>query len=191
MIKKGSDGKVIEFEDDAAVAAMSASRGQKDLKRVEPTGGEVLTEEQAMAEYTAAIKAADAQAEADMKKLSDELGLQVAKLDEASKAEKHKSKVSLKAQIDEAERVRREMVSAAESMHQRALEAVWARYAVGMKPINEKLEVGKAVVEVARQAAKDAALTAHKERLAAISKSKVATAKVEAVAAESLPASAP
>ena len=187
MIKKGSDGKVTEFEDEAAVAAMNAPRGSRDLKRVETLDGAVLTEEQAMAEYEAAIKEADAQAVADAKKLEAELGAEVAKLDASSKADKRKAKEQLKISIDEAERVRRANVEVAERIHQNTLEEIWSKYADSMMPINAKLEGGKTFVAAARQAAKDAALTAHKARLAAISKSKTTSAKVEAVEAESLP----
>jgi len=191
MIKKGSDGKVIEFEDEAAVAAMHAPRGSKDLKPVVPTGDAILTEEQAMAAHAAAVKEADVQAETDLKKLTDELGVEVAKLDEVSKAEKRESKERLKIAIDEAERVRRETVMRAEQVQQSDLKDIWARYRTAMDPINKKLEAGKASIESARLEAQAAILTIHKERLASINKAKTAEAKVAAVAAESLPAVAP
>ena len=191
MIKRGTDGKVTEFEDEAAVAAMHVPSGSKDLKKVVPADGEVLTEEQAMARHVAESKAVDAQAESDVKHLVDELGAEVAKLDEVSKAAKRESKERLKIAIDEAERVRRQTVARAEQVHQSELEDLWARYRAAMDPINKKLEAGKASIEAARQEVQAALLSAHKERLVAISKAKTAEAKVAAVAAESLPAVAP
>ena len=188
MIKKNTKGKIVEFEDESIALARNSAKAADGLKAVEPSGGKVLTAEQAQAEYDAAFKAVDGAADETLKKLTMELGSEVAKLDAASQVEKREAKERLKSAVDEAERVRREQVAQAEVAHRHAQEAIWAKYRKGVDPINARLEAGKAEIEAARQADKAAALAAHKERLAALSKAKVSDAKVEAVAAESLPA---
>lgn len=188
MIKKDTKGKVVMFEDESIAAARSQASGTKDLKAVESVGGKVLTPEQAQAEYDAAIKAIDVAADETLKKLTMELGAEVAKLDLASQIDKRAAKERFKIVVNEADRVRRERVMLAEVAYKGRQEAIWAQYRENIEPINARLESGKAEIEAVRQTDKEAALTTHKARLAAISKAKISDAKVEAVAAESLPA---
>jgi hypothetical protein len=191
MIKRDADGKVVEFEDEAAVAAMSTPRGSKDVEAVMSPYDSVLTETQARAEYEASIRTADAAAVETLKALALELGAEVAKLDKIAQDEKKRAKEALRFSTAEAERVRREKVGLATRTHQSTLEAIWARYGSSVAPINARLAAGRAEITAAQQADKDAALVAYKGRLAAINESKLSDAKVEAVASESLPAISP
>jgi hypothetical protein len=191
MIKRDESGKVVEFEDEAAVAAMNHRRvvsGGTQAAGQEPTA---VTEQQVLSLYEDAIKKAEAESATSMKALTTEIGSEMAKLDSFSKLAKSHSKESLKKAIERAELLRRETVEMAEQAHQSRLERIWSQYRDAIAPLNTKLEAGKSELEKSLQTAKDAALAVHKIRLAEIAKSTKTAAKVEAVVAESLPTVAP
>ena len=187
MIKKNSQGKVVEFEDEAAVASMSGrgkdKKGSELATAVPVTGDSVLTEALALAEYEAAIKAADAEAEASMNAVVVELGAEVAKLDAASAIEKKKAKETLKTAVAEADSVRAASVLRAEQTHDLVRDAIIVGFREKMKPINIKLEDAKIAAETALLKAKASAVVKHKARLAAIAQAKSVDAKLAEVAA--------
>ena len=180
MIKKNAQGKVIEFEDDAVMASL---KGAKIATIVSATGETVLTEEQALAEYEADIKTAEAEALASLKAVVIELGGEVAKLDAASAVKKKKIKETRKAAIDKANRDRGIAVKQAEKAHEQAREAIIVDFREMMRSINVKLEASKLAVEEVLLKVKAAVLVKHKARLFAIAQAKNVDAKLKVVAA--------
>jgi hypothetical protein len=191
MIKKNAQGKVVEFEDEAAVAAMNAPRGSKKAKPVEPAGEVVMNDKQALAEYEAAIKTMEEAASDTFKTFSLGLAEEVVQLDKLNQKERATAKTMFKGALRELELAYKAKAELIHQTYQATLGALRGTYQLGMAEINAKLEAGKAQIEIAKQRDLDAALTAYEARLSAISQEEAAESKLEAVSAESLPATTP
>lgn len=188
MIKKNKQGKVVEFEDEVAVASMNKSYKPKSAKGVvEPAGESLMNDKQALAEYEAALKAIEIAAEATLKDFMLKLGGEVAQLDNQCRSEKTAAKAQLEGALAEAIVAYQQTVERIEKAHRPKLDAIRSVYRTTMATINAKAEAGKIEVQAAKKQDIDAALTVYEARLAAISEAEMSAAKLEAVSAESLP----
>ena len=154
MIKKNKQGKVVEFENEDAMSRVNGSKGDKPAS-ASPAGENILwTEELALGEYEAAVKAATEAHTAALKASTEAAMVEVTKLDVIAAHLKEDARKARKRLIADAESECRSIVAQVESEFQKELEEIWSRYRTNMQPVNDGLTTAKTAANEALEAAR-------------------------------------
>ena len=187
MIKKNAQGKVVEFEDEAAIAAMQGSgRGLSKDQRASSTVSKdekaPMTAEEAHVAYETAVREAEENVAAELNTETAVLMLAVTDVTAISTREKHQARESYKTQVSEAEVERAAAMKKAEVIFSSELESIWNRYRKNMAPINAKMEEAKSAAFKKLADMKTVAFEEHRNRLADIARATAAAEKLAVVA---------
>lgn len=186
MIKKNAQGKVVEFEDEAAMAAMQGSKGQRasSVSRVfDPKDEKApMTAEEAQVAYETAVREAEENVAAELYTETAVLMLAVTDVTEISTQEKHQARATYKKQVSEAEVQRAAAMKKAEAILSSEMESIWNRYRKNMAPINTKMKEARSAAFKKLADMKTVAFEEHRNRLADIARATAAAEKLAVVA---------
>jgi hypothetical protein len=186
MIKKNAQGKVVEFEDEAAMAAMQGSKGQRasSVSRVFNPKDEKapMTAEEAQVAYETAVREAEENVAAEINTETAVLMLAVTDVTATSTQEKHQARATYKKQVSEAEVQRAAATKKAEAILSSEMESIWNRYRKNMASINTKMEEARSASFKKLADMKTVAFEERRNRLADIARATAAAEKLAVVA---------